>query len=96
MIVEPVTLSSGPHRLAPSWPEVRQEPGATPAPCKAWTTQRAHRLARAESGREIAVVLLVALIGALLAAGVVLAPWHPAQATPSPITGFVTNSTGQQ
>ena len=46
--------------------------------------------------REIAVVLLVALIGVLLAAGVVLAPWHPAQATPAPITGFVTNSTGQQ
>ena len=45
--------------------------------------------------REFAVVLLVALIGVLLAAGVVLAPWHPAQATPAPITGFVTNSTGQ-
>lgn len=46
--------------------------------------------------REIAVVLVVALIGMLLAAGVVLAPWHPAEATPAPITGFVTNNTGQQ
>lgn len=46
--------------------------------------------------REIAVVLLVALIGVLMAAGVVLAPWHPAQATPAPITGFVTNGSGQQ
>jgi len=45
--------------------------------------------------REFAVVLLVALIGVLIAAGVVLAPWHPAQATPSPISGFVTNSRGQ-
>jgi len=45
--------------------------------------------------REFAVVLLVALIGVLLAAGVVLAPWHPAQANQTPITGFVTNSTGQ-
>jgi flagellar basal body-associated protein FliL len=47
--------------------------------------------------REIVVVLLVALIGVLLAAGVVLAPWHPAQATPAPapVTGFVTDSLGQ-
>jgi hypothetical protein len=52
-------------------------------------------VARAESGREFAVVLLVALIGVLLAAGVVLAPWHPAEATPAPITGFVTTDTGQ-
>ena len=46
--------------------------------------------------REIALVLLVALVGVLIAAAVVLAPWHPAQATPAPITGFVTNNTGQQ
>lgn len=46
--------------------------------------------------REIAVVLLVALIGVLIAAAVVLAPWHPAQATPAPIAGFVANTTGQQ
>jgi hypothetical protein len=46
--------------------------------------------------REIAVVLVVALIGVLLAAGVVLAPWHPAQATPVPITGFVTGGAGQK
>jgi hypothetical protein len=45
--------------------------------------------------REFAVVLLVALIGVLIAAGIVLAPWHPAEATQSPITGFVTSSTGQ-
>jgi hypothetical protein len=30
--------------------------------------------------REIAVVFLVALIGLLVAAGIVLAPWHPAEA----------------
>jgi hypothetical protein len=53
-------------------------------------------VARAEDGREIAVVLAVALIGALLAAGVVLAPWHPAQATPAPVTGFVTTDAGQE
>jgi hypothetical protein len=31
--------------------------------------------------REIAVVLLVALIGLLVAGAVVLAPWHPAEAS---------------
>jgi hypothetical protein len=45
--------------------------------------------------REIGVVLLVALIGVLLAAAVVLAPWHPAQATQAPVTGFVTTPPGQ-
>lgn len=46
--------------------------------------------------REFAVVLLVALIAVLIAAGIVLAPWHPAQATQAPITGFVSVSVGHE
>ncbi len=45
--------------------------------------------------QEIALVLLVALVGVLLAAAVVLAPWHPAEATQEPVTGFVTRMPGQ-
>jgi hypothetical protein len=44
--------------------------------------------------REIALVLLVALIGVLIAAGITLAPWHPAHAQPA-VTGFVTYLPGQ-
>lgn len=44
--------------------------------------------------REIMLVLAVALIGVAIAAAVVLAPWHPAQATQAPVTGFVTNISG--
>jgi hypothetical protein len=30
--------------------------------------------------REVAVVLIVALVGLVVAAAIVLAPWHPAEA----------------
>lgn len=45
--------------------------------------------------REIALVLLVALVGVLLAAVVVLAPWHPADAFQVPAEMFVPSPTGQ-
>lgn len=58
-----------------------------------------HRSTEAIGGgnaiRELALVLVVALLGVLLAAAVVLSPWHPAEATQTPITGFVTRSPGQ-
>ena len=94
--MEAVTLSSGPQsksRLTQRAHRLRHE--LANARIGAERTLAYRPVARAESGREFAVVLLVALIGVLLAAGVVLAPWHPAEATPAPITGFVTTDTGQ-
>lgn len=49
-------------------------------------------MAMDSAAREFAVVVLLALLGVLLVALVVLAPWHPAEASLAPITGFITQT----